>query len=194
MTNPKDAQVNKLSMQYGLLIGIVSVVLFVVFRMIDPVMQFSNYWVAILSFVILIVLLVVLGLDIRKKTGGYWSFGEAYRSLIIMALFFTLVSTVYNFVLIKFVDPGLPAKISAVMADKVATQLSNMGVEQSKIDEATKQFQNGEFEAKMQPTLKNELTAFAVAMLIYAVIDLIIAASIKKNPPIVFPVNDEPAA
>jgi hypothetical protein len=190
----KNATVNKLSVQYGLLIGVIIVVLNIVFYIMDPVLQYSNYWVGILSFVILITLLVVLGLDVRKKIGGYWSFGEAFKGLIIMAVLVVLISTVYNFVLFKFVNPGLPTKVNSILLDKTTDMLNKFGADQSKIDDATKKFQNGEFEASLQPTLKNELKGFGIGLLIYAVIDLIIAACIKKKAPLfTAPTYEEPA-
>jgi uncharacterized membrane protein YvlD (DUF360 family) len=185
MTNQvQSASINKLSLQHGLLIGIVSVVLSVVLRIINPVLQATSIPVSLLSFAVVIVLLVVLGLDVRKKIGGFWSFGESFKSLIIMAVFLVIISTAYSFILVKYIDPGLPAKINSAMLDNTTNMLTKFGAEQSKIDEATKQFQDGEFEAKLQPTLKNELTGLGIGLLMYAVINLIIAACIKKKPPL----------
>lgn len=183
--------VNKLSIQYGLLIGVVSIVLAVVFRLVDPLIQYTNFWVGIFSFVLMIVLLVVLVLDIRKKIGGYWSYGEAFKSLIIISVFTLLLSIVYNFVLFKFIDPAMPAKVSSAMLDKTTSMLEKFGADQSKIDDATKQFRNGEFEATQQPTLVNELKAFGLALIFYAIVDLIIAACVKKKAPLYAPPLDE---
>ena len=188
-----DADVNKLSVRGGLIIGVITIVLFLVFHFIDPVLQFTSYWVSILSLVIVIALLVIYSLDTRKKIGGYWSFGQAYLSLLIMAVCMVVLSTLFNFVIFKL-EPDLPAKINSAMLDKLSTTLSNMGLEQAKIDETTKQFQDGTFEAKLQPTLKNECTTLAIGLLMYAIINLIIAACVKKKPPLVFPaVDEEPA-
>jgi len=173
------------SIKHGLLIGFIVVVLNIVYYFIDPLLAFTNTWVGIFSFVLLIALLVILGLDIRKKIGGYWSYGQAFAALIIMVGIMVLFSTIYNFVLFKFVDPQLPAKATAALLEKTTATLNNLGMDQSKIDEATKSFQNGEMEAKLQPTLKNELIAFVTGVLIYSVISLIIAAIIKKKAPLI---------
>jgi hypothetical protein len=189
----KESLINKLSIQHGLLIGGVSIVLFVVFYLINPMLQFTNFAVPILSFAVVITLLVVMGIDVRKKAGGFWSFGEAYKSLIIMSVFFILLSTLCSFVVFKFVNPDLPEKVNSVMLDKMTETFSKMGMEGPKLDEAVKPFQNGEFIAKMQPTFKNELTNFGIALLIYAIINLIIAAIIKKNSPAFVQVDEVPA-
>jgi len=187
----KNSSTNKLSMQYGLLVGVISVVLSIVFRIVDPAFQYSNWWVGIFTLIVMIVLLVFLTLDIRKKIGGYWSYGDAFKSLIIIAVFAVLISTIYNFVLFKFIDTGLPAKINSAVMDQTSAMLEKFGADQSKIDEATKQFQNGEFEASLKPTLINELKAVGYGLIVYAIIDLIIAACVKKKAPMFAPPFDE---
>ncbi|MES2277416.1 MAG: DUF4199 domain-containing protein [Bacteroidota bacterium] len=187
----KNAEINKLSVRNGVLVGIVSIILTIVFHIIDPLLQFVNIGAQLGSFAIVITLIIILALEVRKKIGGFWTFGQAFRSLIIGGLFITLLSVACNFVMFKFVDPSLPGKIKDATVEKVTDRLTKMGMEQSKIDEINAQFENGEFEAKLQPTFKNELTAVGIGLLIYAIIDLIIAAIIKKNPPMFAPVPDE---
>jgi len=68
--------------------------------------------------------------------------------------------------------------------------LEKLGMSQDDIDKGTKMFTDGEFIAKLQPTIKNELVSFGGAMVLYAIIDLIIAACVKKNPPMFAPVSD----
>ena len=177
---PKKLLIN-LSVRYGLLLAFIAIVISLVLRYVDPLMQFTNVLVSIVLLVIMIGLIVVLTLDIRKKIGGFWSFGDAYKSLMIMALIAVLFSIAYNFVIFKYVDPAMPAKVNAAMLDNITTRLSGANLDQDKIDEYTKTFKNGEFEAKLAPTLKNEVVAFASSLAVYAVINLIIAACVKKK-------------
>jgi energy-coupling factor transporter transmembrane protein EcfT len=188
----QNASIDKLSIRNGLLMGFISAILSVVFYIVDPLLLYTNIWIGFLLLIIIIVLLVVLGLDVRKKIGGYWSFGQAFKSLIIMAVLLVTISTAYNFILIKYIDPDLPTKANAVLLEKTTTTLNNAGVSQSKIDESTKTFNDGEFIAKMQPTLKNELIGLGGGIVLYGIIGLIIAASIKKKAPLfVTPVDEE---
>lgn len=191
-TPAQKTSLERLSVMHGLLIGVASIVLSFVLRLVDPLLQFSNLWVGLLTFCIIVALLSILGLDVRKKIGGFWSFGEAFKSLMIMAVILCALSTAYNFVLFKYVDPELPAKVSAGMLEKTTSILQNTGADQSQIDKATEPFKNGQIEAKMQPTLKNEATGFGGGVLLYGVISLIIAASIKRKAPLYIPAQDEP--
>ncbi|MCC8425920.1 DUF4199 domain-containing protein [Mucilaginibacter sp. UR6-11] len=181
----KKATIGKLGVRYGLLIGGISLVLSVVCRIVDPLMQFTNIWMQLLGGVIAITLLVVFGIEIRKAIGGYWSFGEAFRGLMTMAVFITLISVLYSFILFKFVDPDMPAKINDASERVMTERLAKMGMDQDKIDQVSKTFENGEFKAKLEPTFKNEATAFCFGLVFYAIINLIVAACIKKNQPLV---------
>lgn len=183
--------INNLSIRNGLLIAAVTVVLNVVFYMMDPVMQFTSWWIGILVFVLVIALLVILGIDIRKKIGGYWSFGEAFKSQIIMGAILSIIGVAYNFIIFKFVNPQLPELANNAMLDKLTTSLSNANLSEDKIDEYTKTFKNGEFIAKLQPTLANELKTIAFSLILYVVIALIIAACIKKKAPLYATPPDE---
>jgi len=177
-------QVNQLSATNGLLAGAIVLVLYIVFYIINPLLQYTNTGVSLLVPVITIALLVVLGLDIRKKIGGFWSYGEALISLIIISFAIVAIVTLYNFVIFKFVNPELPAKISAAVSESMSEKLTNAGLDQSKIDEFTKTFENGEFEAKLKPTLLNELIAFGGSLFFYVIVALIVAATIKKKAPL----------
>jgi len=193
MTDPiENDSIDNLSLKHGLLLGFIAIVLALVFYIIDPLLQYTNVWLGLLSLIIIITMMVILGLDIRKKIGGYWTFGQAFKSMFIMAVCITVMANAYNFVLLKFVNPDLPTKANAVMLEKVTASLTESNVDQGKIDEYTKTFRNGEFIAKLQPTLKNEAIALCIGILLYGIIGLIIAASIKRRAPLyAAPVDDE---
>jgi F0F1-type ATP synthase assembly protein I len=194
-TQTSTNQANQFSAINGLLAGGIVLVLSIVFYLINPLLQYTNTGISFLLPVIIIVLLVVLGLDIRKKTGGFWSFGEALKSLVIMSFIIAAMATLYNFVIFKFVNPELPAKIAVAVSESMTERLSNAGLDQAKIDEFTKTFENGEFEAKLKPTLVNELIAFGGSFVFYVIVALIVAAIIKKKAPLYnFPEEEEPSA
>jgi glucan phosphoethanolaminetransferase (alkaline phosphatase superfamily) len=172
-----------LSFKNGLIIGGISTILTLVFFFINPVLQFTNFVVPILSAVIIIALIVILAIDTRKKLGGYWNFGQAFLSLFIISVCIVVISLLVNFIILKL-NPTLPQTINDAMADSTAQRLEKLGMDQDQIDKTTKMFTDGEFIAKLQPTLLNELKSFGGALVFYVIIDLIIAACIKKTPPL----------
>jgi len=180
----KKAVIGKLAVRYGLLIGIISIVLMVVFRIVNPLMQFTNVWIQLLSGIITIALIVILGIEIRKNIGNYWTFGEAFKGLMSMSVFIVILGILYSFILFKFIDPDLPSKINDASEAVMTERLAKMGMDQDKIDQISKTFENGEFKSKLEPTLKNEAIGLGFSLVFYAIVNLVIAACIKKYKPL----------
>lgn len=174
----RGALINKLALRNGLILGAISIVLTLVLWVIDPLMQYTNTAASLGLAVILIVLFVVFALEIRKAVGGYWTFGEAFKGLFIMSLYVSILTIIFNYILFTFIDPTLSQRVSEAIIAKLNDSLGSSGLSQDKIDEVTKSM-NGKFDA----SLKNEAVNLGVGLIFYAVIDLIIAAIIKKNPP-----------
>lgn len=185
MSQERNSIIKKLSLRYGLLTGAISAVLSLVCWIINPVMQYTTTGISLLFLIVVIVLLVAFSLEIRKKIGGYWSFGEAFKSLFIMSVYISIVTIAFHYILFNFIDPTLSQTVTEAMSSKLEADLSKAGMSQDKIDEINKSIV-GKFDANF----KNEAINLGVGIIIYAVIDLIIAAIVKKQAPLV-PITDE---
>ena len=175
---------NGLSAKNGLIIGIVSVVLSLVIHFIDPLLLYTSMWIGLVLMVIFIGLLVYAGKTIRTELGGFWKFSEAFKSFLIMGLIITALSTVYNVVLRTVIDPDLPAKAGAASDDNAKAMMAKFGMQQEQIDEAMAK--QGSAEEKLKVTPKNIVTDFGISLAIFGVFALILAAIMKKNPPVKF--------
>jgi len=180
----KKSLINQQSVKNGLIAGGIYIVLSLVLYIIDPLLPYTNTFIPLGLGLGILTLVIVLAIDIRKKIGGYWSFGEAYRSLIITSLFVCILSIIYGFIMFKFVNPDLPSKIKDATVEKVTASLEKSGMEQARIDDTIQKYLGPDFEARLQPTFKNISTNLGIGLLVYAIIDLIIAAIIKKSPPL----------
>ena len=178
----KSAMISQLSIKNGFLIALIIVAISLMLHFIDPLMMYTSSLAGMATFVVFIVLLVVIGQSIRKAVGGYWTFGDAFKSFLIMSLIITSVSTLYNVVLMGVIDPGLPAKAGAVIEESQREMMGKLGLSEDEIDEALEK--SGSMEDRLAITFKNVITSFGVVLAIYGVISLILAAILKKNPPV----------
>ncbi|WP_316840249.1 DUF4199 domain-containing protein [Pedobacter gandavensis] len=178
----QKATLNQLSAKNGLIIGTIIIVISLVIHFINPLLPYTNIWIQLGTFAICIGLLVYSGRSIRNELGGYWSFGDAFKSFLIIALILTAFTTLYNILLMTVIDPGLPAKAAAAIEESQRTMMAKMGVSEDQIDEALAK--GGNMEEKLKITGKNIVTSFGVALAIYGVIALILAACLKKNAPL----------
>lgn len=177
------ADIGKLSLRNGLIISAINIVLNIAIYIVDPVMMFANLWIPILDFVAIIVLLVVFGLEVRKRIGGYWMFKDSFKSLFIMTVLLAVTATLYSFILFKFINPELPQLANRAMESSMVSRLNNANVPQDQVAKYTKPFEDGEVEAKMQPTFQNEFKSLGGSIVLYVIVSLIIGAIIIKKKP-----------
>ena len=172
----------QLSLKNGLIIGAASIVLSLVMYFIDPLMAFTNWWVGLIMIVVFLGLLVYAGQSIRKEAGGFWTFGEAFKSFLIMSLIITATSTVYSIVLMKVIDPDLPARAGAAIDENTRAMMAKFITDEDQLEEALAK--SGSGQSKLEITGKNLVTSVGVSLAIYGVLSLILAAIMKKTPPI----------
>lgn len=180
----KSALISKLSLKYGFILAAVSVVLSLTLHFVNPVLVYTNWMASIGIFILFIVLLVVSGINIRKEIGGFWTFGEAFKSFLIISLILAVTATLYNLVLMKFIDPDLPAKAAAAIEDAQRAMMAKFGLGNDEIDKALEQA--GNMQEKLEPNFKNTFTSFGVSIAMYGVVSLILAAILKKKQPVSF--------
>ncbi len=178
----KQRLINSLSLKNGLIIGAISVVLSLVMYFIDPLMAFTNWWVGLILIVVFLALLVYAGQSIRKEVGGFWTFGEAFKSFLIMGLIITAISTVYNVMLMKVIDPDLPARAGAAIDENTRTMMAKFITDEEQLEKALAE--SGSGQSKLEITGKNLVTGIGVSLAIYGVLSLILAAIMKKPEPI----------
>lgn len=176
----KQKLITQLSLKNGLIIGGISIVISLVLYFVDPVMSYTNFWIGICLFVFFVAILVYAGKSIRKEVGGYWTFGEAFKSFLIMALVISALSTTYNVLLMTVIDPELPAKAGAAIDENTRAMMLKFGANEDQVEEAMAKA--GSNVEKLQITPKNVVTSFGVSLAIYGVFSLILAAILKKNP------------
>lgn len=180
----KSALISKLSLKNGFILAAISVVLSLTMHFINPVMVYTNFAAQIGIFVLFIALLIVVGINIRKEIGGYWTFGEAFKSFLIISLILALTATLYNVVLMKFIDPELPAKAAAAIEEAQRAMMEKFGMASEQIDEAIAK--SGNMQEKLEPSFKNIFTSFGVSLALYGVLSLILSAILKKKEPVRF--------
>lgn len=185
----KNATLNQLSAKNGLIIALITTVISLTIHFINPILVYTNFWIQIASFVLFIVLLVYAGKSIRKELGGYWSFGDAFKSFLIIALILAAVTTLYNVVLMTVIDPELPKKAAIAVEETQRSMMTKFGATEEQINDALSKA--GNMEDKLKITPKNVITSFGFGLAIYGVLALILAAILKKNPPLFTPGIEE---
>ncbi len=126
----------KYSLNYGLILGLISVVFGVMLYTQD--MHTSQSSVIMIIGIALAAAVTFVGIsNFKKANGGYLTLGEALKIGAGIALISVIISIVYNLILINYLDPDTPAKIMdarlapALESGKITQEQFNMQKEQS---------------------------------------------------------------
>lgn len=163
----------------GLLAGAINLVLFLVLYIIGP-SAFGSTWTGILLILYSLAVLIVLGLQGRKENGGYFTWGEAFKFLLIVGIIFQVCSTITNFVFFNLIDPDFMVHVKDITIEKSINMFEGFGMSESQIDKAVTDIEES-FEKRT--SISGQLIGFGTGVLILAVVNCLLALIIKKNKP-----------
>lgn len=150
---------------FGILAAIASVILALVLYMATGPMSGWNY----LSYVFA---LVIFGWGAKKwagQQGGYITFGQAYLHMLIQALIYTAIIATWTYIFFVYIAP---ASLQDMLL-RMQVEWENQGLSQAQIDKMLSWF----------TAESMTITAFVINLLIFSVVNLIVAAIVKNDPP-----------
>lgn len=169
------------ALKNGAIWGAINLVIFLVTWYLMPSLMSSYVFVGV-SAVIGITLAVFFCIDLRKKAGGYWSFGEALWP--IFAMFLTSMAIVFVFTILfgKFIDPTYPVKMKELSMEKTESMYKSMGMAEDDMNKAI-QAASESLDKQFTPTFSQAVIGFGIAAIFYFIGALIFALIFKKNNP-----------
>ena len=168
----------KPALMYGLILGLVSVFISLVFYFIGMATESWTGWVTML---VILVLLVYLMIQYRNvHLGGYASFGQIFVMVLVSAgIISTIISVLYTYLLYTVIDPALLDQLRIVAEERI---MNNPRIPESMYDDAIER-------AEKFTTLPYMIKmALIFGPVMNALVGLIIAAFIKKEKDINSPV------
>ena len=132
----QQPKTGKFSLNYGLILGLVSVV-FGVMLYTQDLHTSQSPALMIIGIVLAAVITFLAIAAFKKANGGYLSLGEALKIGAGIALIAAIVGILYNFVLVNYIDPDAPSKIMdarlgpALESGQMTQQQFDMQKEQS---------------------------------------------------------------
>ncbi len=124
----------------------------------------------------------------RKSFGGYAEFRDLWGVWLGAALGLVLVTTTFNVLLYKVIDPTLSEQIQVLAQEKAVEMMESMGTPQEDVDKALARMEEQKGEDPFSPM--RLLMSFFGSLLVHVVLGAIFAAIFKKNKPLFAP-SDE---
>ena len=105
----------KNGMTFGTIIGLIYCVwLFLRYNMINSGIIIVGL-ITILFYFLVIGMLFYCGIKRRNELGGYIELKDAFQTIFVAILIAELIYTIFNFIYLKFIDPGYFDKMKTAM-------------------------------------------------------------------------------
>ncbi len=165
---------------YGVIYGIINGVASIVFGLLlyTAGAKWFIHPVAYIAFVISITCAVMGGLAQKKAGDGYIDFGAALKTVFTVFVIGSLLSTLFNFVLLNYIDVPFREALAQQTAEATEKIMAKFGASQEMIDKTVEETLNGN-----AYTFTKMLMGFALGCILLFLFSLIIAAIIKKKKP-----------
>ena len=182
--DPSNVPYFQTALRYGLIGGLILVAWGLVAQMTglaDPCAATqgsgSSVMIGLISFAVLLGVMALIGvMAIRQHTtdlGGYITFGRAFVVSLVALIVAGVISGLFNVLYMTVIDPGITETVMDCMGDFYEEQ----GMDQDQIDAAL-----GFLKIMYNPFLQIVTSLFTSAFFA-AIVGLILAAVMKKNPP-----------
>ena len=127
--NEQNVTVSNTAMRYGIIVGLISVIYSFVLAMLDETM---NRGLGAVAYLFLIVGMVMAFKYFKTHNHGYMSYGQGLGIGTLMSLIVGLLSSIFMYIYIKFVDPEMMNR--AMEMQRV--QMEERGMDDAQIDQA----------------------------------------------------------
>lgn len=171
----------KVTMTYGIYLAAISIVMSLIIwatSLIEHMGLFGSAFIGVFQLVMLAFLLVYFTKRYRDTMfDGRITFGQAFSFGVMLIVFSSVISSLYSFILNKYIDPDYMHRVMTMIQDKTYQMLSNSGLSQDQIDA-----QMSKFEEKGIPTpIETLVSSLEGGLIGGAIMSLISSAIVKKN-------------
>ena len=138
----------------------------------------TKWWLGILLFIAIIVFGILSALKSKKMQGGFITFKEAFSSYFITVAIGILISMVISIIIFNFVDPEAAIALKEKTIEATIQMMRNFNAPEEAVAQTLEQMEAQKNQFSIAPQLQSN----AIFLIIQAVIGLIIALIVKRNP------------
>ena len=178
----------KQALSYGLIWAAINIAIFLVVYYVNPDLMGSFVFMGI-SIVVGIGLAVYFCIELRKYTGGYWSFKQALGAIFLMFFVQAIIVFFFTIVFAKYIEPEYAVKMQEISTNTATQMFEKMGTDQETIDKAIVEMESS-FETQFNPGFIDILKSVIYIALGYFIGALIFAAIFKKEQPVFMSTED----
>ncbi|RYY24449.1 MAG: DUF4199 domain-containing protein [Chitinophagaceae bacterium] len=164
------------ALTYGLIGGIITIVYMLLLyigglEVYTGILAFGGYLIPIVTA-------VLGGIKEKKLQGGYLSFKAALKTVFLIFIIISLLSSIFNHLLLNVIDVPFREALMQDAGVKMEKMMTKLGAPQDTIDKALNDLNNPD-----NYSFGKIMLGFLWGAIVWFIVSLIIAAIIKKKRP-----------
>ncbi len=177
MENNIKSERNILAAKYGLLTGLIFIV--ITSAITITVSKFLLFMgLGLLAFILYFFIIGIFAKRIRKATGGYFDFKEAFGVIFIMISISVTMAYIYDSLYMFVIDPGYIDKIK----NSTLTFLEGFNPPQATYDKVVKQMEDSTADARKFAPGQSVLMLLR-SIITHTIVGLLVCLIVKKKKP-----------
>jgi hypothetical protein len=136
----------------------------------------SFYFAALISYLVILLMYLIAGIARKKELGGSAEIKEIFKSIFIVILVTELMYLLFNFIYLKFVDPGFQGNFHEISL----AYYKNLGYSSDQIEMEMKAVKVMSDAVKPEGLLKG----FGAIIVVDSIFGFIFAAVLSRKKPI----------
>lgn len=186
-------EIKKEGIKYGVYLGIISLVISIVSMYVlvnSSDFKISSIVTGSVSFVLMIALSAYFAVLLRKVAGGFWNFSQALKGIFVMLAISVIISTVGG-ALFNLANPEPQQIVFDKTINLTIETMESIGADDDLIDKQVADLEKQRDELR-EFSIGQNLKGLGIALIMYFVFALILAAILKRERPGFLPVQNDP--
>lgn len=171
-TTTKSSAIN-LGMYLGVLMSAITILGYAAYLEL-----LTKWWLGIILFITIIAFGIVSALKSKKMQDGFITFKEAFSSYFITIAIGILISMVVSIIIFNFIDPEAAIVLKEKTIEASVQMMRSFNAPEEAVAEAVEQMEAQKNQFSIAPQLQSN----AIFLIIQAIIGLIVALIVKRNP------------
>ena len=167
--------IKKNGIKFGLISGIISIVVTVLMYSID-INLFANSWIGFAMVAFYLGLGIYVVSTTKKEMGGTINFKEAFTAYFIYSVIGIVIANIFNYILFNFIDPAAKEQVLEIAINKAVEMMQKFDTPSEVLKEAVKSMKEND-----QYSLPNIIKGSAFSIIFSSIIGLIVAAVMKTK-------------
>jgi len=174
-----NPRIKKHAMNFGLIAALIGILYTLVGYIMDPELL-VNWWAGLMIFIVYIVLFIMTSSKVKKEQDGFISFKDAFTGFVLTSIISGITAVVFNLLLFNMIDPEFGEQVKELQIEKSVQMMENFGADEAIIDKSI-----ADLEATDNYAIGTQVKGFFMMLMFNIIIGLIVAAVMKKNPPLI---------